>query len=145
MACLYQVAIKVLAYYTKAPNYRWNTYIPQSDMTKLSFENPLHPAMVKARATPGYHVELYYHEGCHYDRIAPPFPVLCIYISVENLPIYLCSMNHTFPSPMLCWYDQCGRGQSWIRFHALYARARALYLSPPRISALYIGAPINSK
>ena len=52
MACLYQVAIKVLAYYTKAPNYRWNTYIPQSDMTK--FENPLHPAMVKGRAPPGY-------------------------------------------------------------------------------------------
>ena len=72
MACLYQVAIKVLAYYTKAPNYRWNTYIPQSDMTK--FENPLHPAMVKGRAPPGYHVELYYHEGCHYDRIAPQLP-----------------------------------------------------------------------
>ena len=25
MACLYQLTIKVLAYYTKTPNYRWNT------------------------------------------------------------------------------------------------------------------------
>ena len=141
MACLYQVAIKVLAYYTKAPNYRWNTYIPQSDMTKLNFENLLHPAMVKARAPPGYHVELYYHEGCHYDRIAPPFPVLCIYISVENLPIYLCSMNHhiSFTHAVLVlsmW--------AWSKLDsipcAICACARYIY---PRISALYMCA--NSK
>ena len=46
MACLNQVAVKVLAYYTKAPNY---TYVPQSDITK--FGNPLHPAMVKLKGT----------------------------------------------------------------------------------------------
>lgn len=72
MACLYQVAIKVLTYNTKVPNYRWNTYVPQTDLTK--FEDPLYPAMVKGRAPPGYHVELYYHEGCHYDRIAHQIP-----------------------------------------------------------------------
>ena len=49
MTCLYQVAIKVLAYYTKAPNYRWNAYIPQSDITK--FENPLHPANGERKGT----------------------------------------------------------------------------------------------
>ena len=59
MTCLYQVAVKVLTYYSKAPNYRWNTYIPQMDLTK--FENPLYPAMVIGKAPPGYHVELYYH------------------------------------------------------------------------------------
>ena len=48
MACLYQVVVKVLTYYSKAPNYRWNTYAPRTDLTK--FENPLHPAMVNGRA-----------------------------------------------------------------------------------------------
>ena len=72
MASLYQVAVKVLTYYTQAPNFRWNTYMPETDLTM--FEKPLHPSMVKGRVPSGYHVELYYHEGCHFDRIAHQIP-----------------------------------------------------------------------
>ena len=66
MASLYQVAVKVLTYNTtQAPNFRWNTYMPESDLTK--FEKPLYPSTVKGRVPSGYHVELYYHEGCHFE------------------------------------------------------------------------------
>ena len=62
--------MKVLTYYTKAPNYRWNTCLPQSWSDMSKFENPFYPAIVKGRAPTRYHIELYYHEGCHYDRIS---------------------------------------------------------------------------
>ena len=72
MASLYQVPIKVLSHYTKAPNFRWNSYTPQTDLEK--FEQPLYPSLVHGRAPSEYHVELYYHEGCHFDRIAHQIP-----------------------------------------------------------------------
>ena len=99
MACLYQVAIKVLTYYTKAPNYRWNTYVPQADLTK--FEKPHYPAMMKGRAPPGYHVELYYHEGCHYDRIAHQIPGKSS-ISLKNplMVEHMALLSNTQENPM---------------------------------------------
>ena len=72
IASLYQVPIKVLTHNTKAPNFRWNSYMPQTDLEK--FEQPSYPAMVHGRAPSEYHVELYYHEGCHFDRIAHQVP-----------------------------------------------------------------------
>lgn len=99
MACLYQVAIKVLTYYTKAPNYRWNTYVPQADLTK--FEQPLYPAMMKGRAPPGYHVELYYHEGCHYDRIAHQIPGKSTISLINPLMVeHMALLSNTKENPM---------------------------------------------
>lgn len=72
IASLYQVPIHILTYNTKAPNYRWNSYVPEQH--KEVFEPPLYPTMADGTPPSEYHIELYYHDNCHFDRIAAQIP-----------------------------------------------------------------------